>query len=71
MSSYVWCGFFLGPKIYKIWKARKQAGNYHQDRLSQIIQQYPGLGKRYTAFTHSQLNLAIVLLTPNAENGRP
>jgi hypothetical protein len=49
MSSYVWCAFFLGPKIHKIWKARKQAGNYHQDRLSRIIQQYPGLGKRYTA----------------------
>ncbi|KAL2854567.1 OPT oligopeptide transporter protein-domain-containing protein [Aspergillus pseudodeflectus] len=52
MSSYVWCAFFLGPKIYKIWKARKQAGNYHQDRLSRIIQQYPGLGKReWTALT--------------------
>ncbi|KAL4800206.1 OPT oligopeptide transporter protein-domain-containing protein [Aspergillus venezuelensis] len=33
MSSYVWCAFFLGPKIYKIWKARKQAGTFHQDRL--------------------------------------
>ncbi|KAL2836880.1 OPT oligopeptide transporter protein-domain-containing protein [Aspergillus pseudoustus] len=45
MSSYVWCGFFLGPKIYKIWKARKQAGAYHQDRLSRLIQKYPGLTK--------------------------
>ncbi|KAL2801979.1 OPT oligopeptide transporter protein-domain-containing protein [Aspergillus granulosus] len=45
MSTYVWCAFFLGPKIYKIWKARKQAGEYHQDRLSRIIQQYPGLTK--------------------------
>ncbi|KAJ0414203.1 OPT oligopeptide transporter protein-domain-containing protein [Aspergillus carlsbadensis] len=52
MSSYVWCAFFLGPKIYRIWKARKQAGSYHQDRLSRIIQQYPGLTKReWTALT--------------------
>ncbi|KAL5002852.1 OPT oligopeptide transporter protein-domain-containing protein [Aspergillus recurvatus] len=33
MSSYVWCALFLGPKMYKIWKARKQSGAYHQDRL--------------------------------------
>ncbi|KAL4784655.1 OPT oligopeptide transporter protein-domain-containing protein [Aspergillus varians] len=46
MSSYVWCALFLGPKVYKIWKARKQGGAYHNDRLSQIIQQYPGMTKR-------------------------
>ncbi|OLN98074.1 Oligopeptide transporter 2-like protein 2 [Colletotrichum chlorophyti] len=43
ISSFVWCGLFLGPKIAKIWKARKAEGEYHQDRLSRIIQQYPGL----------------------------
>ncbi|KAK1846758.1 OPT oligopeptide transporter [Colletotrichum chrysophilum] len=43
ISSFVWCGLFLGPKIVKIWKARKDKGEYHQDRLSRIIQQYPGL----------------------------
>ncbi|OHF00492.1 OPT oligopeptide transporter [Colletotrichum orchidophilum] len=43
ISSFVWCGLFLGPKVAKIWKARKAEGEYHQDRLSRIIQQYPGL----------------------------
>ncbi|KAL4881631.1 OPT oligopeptide transporter protein-domain-containing protein [Aspergillus karnatakaensis] len=43
LSSYVWCALFLGPKIWKIWKARKQTGRYHQDRLSKIIQKYPGI----------------------------
>ncbi|KAF3800837.1 Oligopeptide transporter 5 [Colletotrichum gloeosporioides] len=43
ISSFVWCGLFLGPKIVKIWKARKDKGEYHQDRLSRIIQQYSGL----------------------------
>ncbi|KAK1972368.1 OPT oligopeptide transporter [Colletotrichum sublineola] len=43
ISSFVWCGLFLGPKIKRIWKARKDEGEYHQDRLSRIIQQYPGL----------------------------
>ncbi|KAF5519979.1 Oligopeptide transporter 2 [Colletotrichum aenigma] len=43
ISSFVWCGLFLGPKIFKIWKARKDRGEYYQDRLSRIIQQYPGL----------------------------
>ncbi|TEA16818.1 Oligopeptide transporter 2 [Colletotrichum sidae] len=43
VSSFVWCGLFLGPKIAKIWKARKAEGEYHQDRLSRIIQQYPSL----------------------------
>ncbi|KAH0443797.1 OPT oligopeptide transporter [Colletotrichum camelliae] len=43
ISSFVWCGLFLGPKIVKIWRARKDKGEYHQDRLSRIIQQYPGL----------------------------
>lgn len=33
MSSYVWCGLFLGPEIYKMWKTRKQSGAYYQDRL--------------------------------------
>ncbi|KAL4903959.1 hypothetical protein BDW74DRAFT_185969 [Aspergillus multicolor] len=45
LSSYVWCALFLGPKMYKIWKARKQSGAYHQDRLSRIIQKYPGITK--------------------------
>ncbi|KAL2786913.1 OPT oligopeptide transporter protein-domain-containing protein [Aspergillus keveii] len=37
---------------WQMFMARKQAGNYHQDRLSRIIQQYPGLGKReWTALT--------------------
>ncbi|KAL3421551.1 putative plant-like oligopeptide transporter [Phlyctema vagabunda] len=43
ISSFVWCGLFLGPKISKIWKARKAEGNFHQDRLSKIIQKYPGM----------------------------
>ncbi|KAL0768740.1 hypothetical protein CaCOL14_008048 [Colletotrichum acutatum] len=43
ISSFVWCGLFLGPKVVKIWKARKAEGEYHQDRLSRIIQQYPSL----------------------------
>ncbi|GJC78502.1 oligopeptide transporter 2 [Colletotrichum liriopes] len=33
ISSFVWCGLFLGPKVAKIWKARKAEGEYHQDRL--------------------------------------
>ncbi|KAK2779711.1 OPT oligopeptide transporter [Colletotrichum kahawae] len=33
ISSFVWCGLFLGPKIVKIWRARKDKGEYHQDRL--------------------------------------
>ncbi|TDZ40960.1 Oligopeptide transporter 5 [Colletotrichum trifolii] len=40
VSSFVWCGLFLGPKIAKIWKARKAEGEYHQDRLRH---QYPSL----------------------------
>ncbi|KAK1991360.1 OPT oligopeptide transporter [Colletotrichum falcatum] len=43
ISAFVWCGLFLGPKVARIWKARKAEGEYHQDRLSRIIQQYPGL----------------------------
>ncbi|KAF4768045.1 hypothetical protein HAV15_002599 [Penicillium sp. str.  len=37
MSSFVWCGLFLGPKIYRIWKARNQSGAYYQDRLREWI----------------------------------
>ncbi|CAG8158002.1 unnamed protein product [Penicillium olsonii] len=33
MSSYVWCALFFGPKIHKLWKARKQSAAYHQDKL--------------------------------------
>ncbi|CRL23390.1 Oligopeptide transporter OPT superfamily [Penicillium camemberti] len=45
MSSFVWCGLFLGPKIYRIWKARNQSGAYYQDRLSRIIHRYPSITK--------------------------
>ncbi|KAJ5509733.1 hypothetical protein N7527_011876 [Penicillium freii] len=43
MSSFV--GLFLGPKIYRMWKARKQSGAYYQDRLSRIIHRYPSITK--------------------------
>ncbi|KAI0156292.1 OPT oligopeptide transporter [Pestalotiopsis sp. NC0098] len=43
ISSFVWCGLFLGPKIWSIWKARNSNEHYHKDRLSRIIQQYPGI----------------------------
>ncbi|KAF7536567.1 hypothetical protein G7054_g4406 [Neopestalotiopsis clavispora] len=43
ISSFVWCGLFLGPKIWNIWKARNNSEHYHKDRLSRIIQQYPGI----------------------------
>ncbi|CAG8387696.1 unnamed protein product [Penicillium salamii] len=33
MSSYIWCALFFGPKIHKMWKARKQSAAYHQDKL--------------------------------------
>lgn len=33
ISSFVWCGLFLGPKVMKLWKARKELGSYHTDRL--------------------------------------
>lgn len=36
MSSFAWCGLFLGPKIYRMWKARSQSGAYYQDRLRYI-----------------------------------
>ncbi|KAF8853899.1 putative plant-like oligopeptide transporter [Acephala macrosclerotiorum] len=46
-AQYTWeifmCGLFLGPKILKIWKARKAEGHFHKDRLSRLIQQYPGM----------------------------
>ncbi|KAL2825490.1 OPT oligopeptide transporter protein-domain-containing protein [Aspergillus cavernicola] len=45
MSSYVWCALFLGRKTYNIWKARNNSAAYHQDRLSKIIQRYPGITK--------------------------
>ncbi|KAL2698715.1 hypothetical protein AAEP93_010103 [Penicillium crustosum] len=45
MSSFAWCGLFLGPKIYRMWKARNQSGAYHQDRLSRIIHRYPSITK--------------------------
>ncbi|OCF76766.1 hypothetical protein I204_02468 [Kwoniella mangroviensis CBS 8886] len=43
ISSFVWCGLFLGPNIAHVWtswRARKAA---HNDRLSKLIQKYPGL----------------------------
>ncbi|KAH8647649.1 OPT oligopeptide transporter [Xylariales sp. PMI_506] len=45
ISSFVWCGFFLWPKITKLWKNRKNIRTMHTDRLSKIIQQYPELTK--------------------------
>ncbi|KAJ9143494.1 OPT oligopeptide transporter [Pleurostoma richardsiae] len=43
ISSFVWCGLFLGPRIKALWKARRNLQHFHKDRLSRIIQQYPGL----------------------------
>ncbi|WRT67432.1 OPT family small oligopeptide transporter [Kwoniella shivajii] len=43
ISSFVWCGLFLGPNIlhvYKSWRAKKAA---HTDRLSLLAAKYPGL----------------------------
>lgn len=45
ISSFAWCGLFLGPKIAHLWKVRKTPGAYHKDRLNQLIQQYPGMTK--------------------------
>ncbi|CAK7236757.1 hypothetical protein SBRCBS47491_009744 [Sporothrix bragantina] len=41
ISSYVWAALFLGPKIAKLWKSRKNLKNFHKDRLSILVQQYP------------------------------
>lgn len=43
ISSFVWCGLFLGPTImhvFRAWRAKKPA---HNDRLSRIAAKYPGL----------------------------
>ncbi|KAI1849109.1 hypothetical protein JX266_005070 [Neoarthrinium moseri] len=63
ISSFVWCGLFLGPKIWKIWKARKQEGHYHQDRLSKIIQQYPGMTKwEWVALTIIPIGILLAIV---------
>lgn len=33
MSCYVWAGLFLGPKIKRIWAAKRSKQEYHKDRL--------------------------------------
>lgn len=33
ISSYVWAGLFLGPKIKKLWQNRKNLAAYRTDRL--------------------------------------
>ncbi|WWD19463.1 hypothetical protein CI109_103923 [Kwoniella shandongensis] len=43
ISSFVWCGLFLGPTIVKIFKAWRARKTVHNDRLSKLIQKYPGL----------------------------
>ncbi|EFX03567.1 putative plant-like oligopeptide transporter [Grosmannia clavigera kw1407] len=43
ISSFVWCGLFLAPKLRAMWKARRSLDSFHTDRLSRIIQKYPGM----------------------------
>ncbi|ORY32181.1 OPT oligopeptide transporter [Naematelia encephala] len=43
ISSFVWCGLFLGPTIWRIWKARRAHQAAHNDRLTKLVRQYPGL----------------------------
>ncbi|KAH6887606.1 OPT oligopeptide transporter [Thelonectria olida] len=45
ISSFVWCGLFLGPKLARLWKARRNLNGYHKDRLSEIIRQYGEITK--------------------------
>ncbi|KAH8586419.1 OPT oligopeptide transporter [Bisporella sp. PMI_857] len=63
ISAFVWCGLFLGPKIFAIWKARKQLGEYHTDRLSRIIQKYPGMTKwEWAALTAIPIGILLAIV---------
>ncbi|WWD00409.1 hypothetical protein V866_007322 [Kwoniella sp. B9012] len=43
ISSFVWCGLFLGPNIAHVWRSWRARKAAHNDRLSKLIQRYPGL----------------------------
>ncbi|KAJ4389340.1 hypothetical protein N0V93_006807 [Gnomoniopsis smithogilvyi] len=45
ISSYVWAGLFLAPKIKKLWQNRANLATYRTDRLNRIMQKYPGITK--------------------------
>ncbi|KAH7126019.1 OPT oligopeptide transporter [Dactylonectria macrodidyma] len=63
ISSFVWCGLFLGPKIVKIWRARKEKDEFHKDRLSRIIQKYPGMTKwEWAALTAIPIGILLVVV---------
>ncbi|KAK4701756.1 hypothetical protein P7C70_g4468, partial [Phenoliferia sp. Uapishka_3] len=40
ISSFVWAGCFIGPKLYNLYKARRAKRNIHTDRLSKNAQAY-------------------------------
>ncbi|KAK8853053.1 hypothetical protein IAR55_003754 [Kwoniella newhampshirensis] len=43
ISSFVWCGLFLGPTVWRIYKAWRARETIHKDRLSKLVSKYPGL----------------------------
>ncbi|ROW05458.1 hypothetical protein VSDG_00013 [Cytospora chrysosperma] len=45
ISSYVWAGLFLAPKIWNLWKNRNNLAKFRTDRLNRIIQKYPDVTK--------------------------
>lgn len=45
ISSYVWAGLFLAPKIWNLWKNRNNLARFRTDRLNRIIQKYPDVTK--------------------------
>ncbi|KAH8885598.1 OPT oligopeptide transporter [Thozetella sp. PMI_491] len=67
ISSFVWCGLFLGPKMHRMWKARRSLRNYHQDRLSRIIQQYPDFGLwEWVAITIVPFGILLAIVATNS-----
>ncbi|KAJ7443213.1 OPT oligopeptide transporter [Mycena galericulata] len=38
VSAFVWFGIFVGPKLVKIYKARRERKSVHTDRLTKLIQ---------------------------------
>ncbi|KAJ7464217.1 OPT oligopeptide transporter [Mycena galericulata] len=38
ISAFVWFGLFVGPKLVKIYKARRERKSVHTDRLTKLIQ---------------------------------
>lgn len=44
LSAYVWCGLFLGRKIWRVIKARRENRFAHNDRLTKLVRQYQPVG---------------------------